>query len=50
MPYISKVTGIPMVELATRCMLGETLSSLGFGTGLYPGEAAGGSEGAGLQL
>ena len=35
-PYISKVTGIPMVELATRCMLGETLSSLGFGTGLYP--------------
>ncbi len=35
-PYISKVTGIPMVELATRCMLGEELSSLGFGTGLYP--------------
>lgn len=34
-PYISKVTGVPMVELATRCMLGEKLSGLGFGTGLY---------------
>ncbi|MDR1652012.1 MAG: carbamoyl-phosphate synthase large subunit [Synergistaceae bacterium] len=35
-PYISKVTGIPMVELATRAMLGEHLSEMGFGTGLYP--------------
>ncbi|MCI8554440.1 MAG: carbamoyl-phosphate synthase large subunit [Clostridiales bacterium] len=35
-PYISKVTNIPMVELATRCMLGETLKDMGFGTGLYP--------------
>ena len=35
-PYISKVTGVPMVDLATRCMLGQKLSSMGYGTGLYP--------------
>ena len=35
-PYISKVTGVPMVELATRAMLGEKLSDMGYGTGLYP--------------
>lgn len=35
-PYISKVTGIPAVKLATRCMLGEKLKNLGYGTGLYP--------------
>ena len=34
-PYISKVTGVPMIELATRAMLGEKLKDLGFGTGLY---------------
>ncbi|MDD4688744.1 MAG: carbamoyl-phosphate synthase large subunit [Eubacteriales bacterium] len=34
-PYISKVTGVPMVDLATRCMLGEKLSDMGYGTGLY---------------
>ena len=34
-PYLSKVTGIPMVELATRAMLGEKVRDLGFGTGLY---------------
>ena len=34
-PYISKVTGVPMVELATRAMLGEKLADMGFGTGLY---------------
>ena len=34
-PYISKVTGVPMVDLATRCLLGESLPELGFGTGLY---------------
>ena len=34
-PYISKVTGVPMVELATRCMLGEMLRDMGFGAGLY---------------
>ena len=35
-PYISKVTGVPMVSLATRIALGEKLKDLGYGTGLYP--------------
>lgn len=29
-PYLSKVTGIPMVDLATRCMMGEKLKDLGY--------------------
>ena len=33
-PYISKVTGIPMVDIATRIMLGENLADMGYGTGL----------------
>ena len=35
-PYISKVTGVPMVDLATKIMFGQKLKDLGFGTGLYP--------------
>jgi carbamoyl-phosphate synthase large subunit len=35
-PYISKVTGVPMVDMATHIMLGSKLSDLGYGTGLYP--------------
>lgn len=35
-PYISKVTGVLMVDLATRIMMGETLKDMGYGTGLYP--------------
>ena len=35
-PYISKVTGVPMVELATKIIVGAKLKKLGFGTGLYP--------------
>ena len=35
-PYISKVTGVPMVDLATRAMLGEKLADMGYGAGLYP--------------
>ena len=34
-PYISKVTGVPMVDLATKVMVGQPLKSLGYGTGLY---------------
>ncbi|SHI66410.1 carbamoyl-phosphate synthase large subunit [Dethiosulfatibacter aminovorans DSM 17477] len=34
-PFISKVTGVPMVDLAVKCMMGEELSNLGYGTGLY---------------
>ena len=35
-PYISKVTGVPMIDLATRIMNGEKLKDMGYGTGLYP--------------
>ncbi len=35
-PYISKVTNVPMVDLATRCVLGEKLKDMGYGTGLHP--------------
>ncbi len=35
-PYISKVTGVPMVDLASRVMLGEPLKKMGYGNGLYP--------------
>ncbi|MBP3426897.1 MAG: carbamoyl-phosphate synthase large subunit [Clostridia bacterium] len=35
-PYISKVTGIPIVELGVRASLGEKVPAMGFGTGLYP--------------
>ncbi|QNU68490.1 carbamoyl-phosphate synthase large subunit [Ruminiclostridium herbifermentans] len=34
-PYISKVTGIPMVDLATKVMMGKKLSDFKYGTGLY---------------
>lgn len=34
-PYISKVTGVPIIDLATRVMLGEKLRDLGYGTGIY---------------
>ena len=35
-PYISKVTGVPMVELATKIIMGAKLKKLGYGVGLYP--------------
>ena len=35
-PYISKVTGIPMVDIATKIMFGATLKELGYESGLYP--------------
>jgi carbamoyl-phosphate synthase large subunit len=35
-PFLSKVTGVPMVPLATRVMLGEKLSAMGWQTGLLP--------------
>lgn len=34
-PYLSKVTGIPIVDLAVRVSMGEKLHNLGYGTGLY---------------
>ena len=33
-PFLSKVTGVPMVELAVRIALGATLAELGWGGGL----------------
>lgn len=35
-PYLSKITGIPMVKIATRAMLGDTLTAMGYSTGLVP--------------
>jgi carbamoyl-phosphate synthase large subunit len=35
-PFMSKVTGVPMVELAVRIALGATLPELGWGGGLLP--------------
>jgi carbamoyl-phosphate synthase large subunit len=35
-PFLSKVTGVPMVELATRVMRGAKLADLGWTTGLVP--------------
>ncbi|MFN2451750.1 MAG: carbamoyl-phosphate synthase large subunit [Candidatus Dormibacteria bacterium] len=35
-PFLSKVTGVPMVELAVRVMAGETLAELGWADGLVP--------------
>ena len=34
-PYISKVTGVPMVDLASRIMTGASLKEFDYGTGLY---------------
>ena len=34
-PYISKVTGVPIIDLATKVMLGGKLKDLGYGTGIY---------------
>lgn len=38
-PYISKVTGIPIVALASRAILGEKVKDMGYGTGLAPDAA-----------
>ncbi|MDD6061484.1 MAG: carbamoyl-phosphate synthase large subunit [Oscillospiraceae bacterium] len=35
-PYISKVTNIPIVDLATRVLFGEKLRDMGYGVGLHP--------------
>ena len=34
-PYLSKVTGVPMVDIATRCTMGQSLKDLGYGSGLW---------------
>ncbi len=35
-PYISKVTGIPIVDLATEVIIGKTIKELGYEPGLQP--------------
>jgi len=35
-PFISKLTGVPMVNVATKVMLGKSLKEQGYSTGLWP--------------
>lgn len=35
-PFLSKVTNIPMAQVATKLILGQTLADLGYEDGLYP--------------
>ncbi|MDR6224764.1 carbamoyl-phosphate synthase large subunit [Desmospora profundinema] len=35
-PFLSKVTGVPMARIATRIMLGESLAAQGYAGGLWP--------------
>ncbi|MHB0913112.1 MAG: carbamoyl-phosphate synthase large subunit [Armatimonadota bacterium] len=35
-PYLSKITGIPMINVATNCMLGQSLEEQGYEGGLFP--------------
>ena len=35
-PFLSKVTGVPMVRLAVNIMLGKTLREQGYAGGLWP--------------
>ena len=34
-PFLSKITGVPMANIASKVILGESLASLGYGTGLH---------------
>ncbi|MGO0121868.1 carbamoyl-phosphate synthase large subunit [Desulfothermobacter acidiphilus] len=34
-PYLSKITAVPMIRLAVKVILGQKLRQLGYGTGLY---------------
>ncbi|MCS7003260.1 MAG: ATP-grasp domain-containing protein, partial [Dehalococcoidia bacterium] len=37
-PYIAKATGLPIVQIATRVMVGESLKRQGYGTMLWPAQ------------
>ena len=39
-PYLSKITGIPMVGVATRAMLGQSLREQGYTPGLHPNQGS----------
>ena len=49
-PYISKVTNLPLVDVATKVMLGEKLKDLGYGSGLYKIPALCDGKGAGVLV
>jgi len=34
-PFLSKITGVPMIQVATNVVLGQTLKEQGYGNGLY---------------
>ncbi len=36
-PFITRVTGLPVVDIAVRCMLGEKLVNMNYGTGIFKG-------------
>lgn len=35
-PFLSKITGIPVINIATRIIMGKTLKEMGYGSGLHP--------------
>ena len=35
-PYITKVTGVPVIDIATNVMLGSKLADMGYSTGIAP--------------
>lgn len=35
-PYLSKVTDVPMIDIAVACMCGKSIKDLNYGEGLYP--------------
>jgi carbamoyl-phosphate synthase large subunit len=35
-PFLSKITGIPMINIATRIIMGRTLKEMGYRSGLHP--------------
>ncbi|MCH1623847.1 carbamoyl-phosphate synthase large subunit [Fredinandcohnia quinoae] len=35
-PFLSKITGVPMANLATKVILGQSLNDLGYATGVHP--------------
>jgi len=47
-PYLSKVTLVPMVDLGTQCMMGKSLQELGYKSGLWA--LQGGTENPGKIL
>ena len=49
-PYISKVTGIPIVDLATKVIIGNTIKGMGYTPGLAPSRRLYRNQDAGILL